>query len=237
MKYRCPYCKHEIEKLLESKCPHCGRFMTISNAPRNKAAAVESGEKHRIRHRTIERIKRSYERKQSELHGQLPPSLFRNPTFYFGVMLVFALAGILLFNAADSSAVRKEKSPFQRAMQHVDVLAEALGRYHFHVDSYPSMEQGLAALVRDPGESKWFGPYINLLRKDPWDTPFVYEPRNGGAPVILSCGPDKQRGTADDILPDPESFNPGTDWTNGWVSADKRLPGVTILQRDPAIGE
>jgi len=142
--------------------------------------------------------------------------------------------GILLFNAADKSSVRKKASPYQRGMRHVDVLAEALGRYHFHVGTYPSADQGLAALVRDPGEPKWLGPYINLLRNDPWNTPFVYEPQDGPPPIVLSCGPDRKRGTADDILPDPECFNPGTEWTNGWVSAEQRLIGVTVLPEDPA---
>jgi general secretion pathway protein G len=208
--------------------------MTVSNPLRDKAVAKAVGEKHRARHRKIERIQRSFERKKNELHGQLPPSLFKNPTFYFGVMVIFAMVGVLLFNAADKSLVRKKASPYQRGMQHVDVLAEALGRYHFHVGVYPSAEKGLAALVRDPGDPKWMGPYINLLRNDPWDTPFVYEPHEGTLPTVLSCGPDKKRGTADDILPDPESFDPGTEWTNGWVSAEQRLIGVTVLSEDPA---
>jgi len=233
MKYRCPYCRHELEKLLDPKCPYCGRFMTIKNALRDKATAAAAGEKHRARHRSIERIKRDYEQKKSELHGQLPPSLFRSPTFYLGVMVVFALVGVLLFSAADKSVENKKKSLHQRAMQHVDVLAEALGRYHFHAGVYPSDEQGLAALVRDPDVAKWNGPYINLLRKDPWNTEFIYEVNQGGVPTVFSCGPDKQRGTADDIMPDPECFNPGTEWTNGWVSAAERLPGVIILSEDP----
>jgi hypothetical protein len=120
------------------------------------------------------------------------------------------------------------------AMLHVDVLAEALGRYHFHVGRYPTAEQGLAALVRDPGERKWLGPYINHLRGDPWDTPFVYEPQAGTVPLVLSLGPDRLRGTGDDISPDPECFDPGTEWTNGWVSAEQRIPGVNILDIDPA---
>lgn len=233
IKYRCPYCKKEIQELLDPKCPHCGRVMAVSNAVRDKATAEAVGEKHRTRHRALERIRRNYEYQKKELHGQLPPSLFRSPTFYLGVIVVFVLVGALLFNAADASSVRKKDSPQQRAMRHVDVLAEALGRYHFHVGAYPTAEQGLAALVRDPGVAHWLGPYINLLRNDPWGTPFVYDPGAGGKPTVLSCGADKQRGTADDILPDPESFNPGTSWTNEWVSAQKRLIGVTILSEDP----
>ncbi len=233
MKYRCPYCKKIIEQLREAKCPHCGRFMSINVPALDKDTAAVLGDKHRVRHRSIERIHRQYERRKKELYGAVPPSMFRNPTFYFGVIVVLALVGALLFNAADRSMVKKKESPYQVAMRHVDVLAEALGRYRFHVGQYPAAEQGLAALVRDPGEAGWGGPYINLLRGDPWHTPFIYEPRAGKFPVLLSLGPDKQRGTGDDILPDPERFDPGTEWTNGWVSADKRMPGVVILDSDP----
>lgn len=208
--------------------------MNLGHAIRDKATAEAVGEKHRARHRAIERIRRNHERQKQALAGQLSPSLFRSPTFYLGVMVVFVLVGVLLFNAADKSSVRQEESPNQRAMRHVDVLAEALGRYHFHVGTYPAAEQGLAALVRDPGAPHWLGPYINLLRNDPWDTPFVYELSADKTPTVLSCGADKQRGTADDIRPDPASFNPGTSWTNGWVSAEERLIGVTVLPEDPA---
>ncbi|MFA7173767.1 MAG: type II secretion system protein GspG [Kiritimatiellia bacterium] len=229
IKYRCPYCKQAIQELLDPKCPHCGRVMALRNAIRDKATAKAVGEKHRARHRALERIRRNHEHQKQALYGQLPPSLFRSPTFYMGVMVVFVLVGVLLFNAADKSSVRQKESPHQRAMRHVDVLAEALGRYHFHVGAYPTADQGLAALVRDPGVPRWLGPYINLLRNDPWDTPFVYEPGEGQTPIVLSCGADKQRGTADDILPDPASFNPGSSWTNEWVSAEERLIGVTVL--------
>ena len=233
MKYRCPYCKEIIEELREAKCPHCGRYMSINVPEVDKETAAALGEKHRVRHRTLERIHRKYERKKKELHGAFSPSMFRNPTFYFGVIVVLALVGSLLFRAADKSIVKKKESPYQVAMRHVDVLAEALGRYRFHVGQFPSSEQGLAALVRDPGEPKWVGPYINQLRGDPWNTPFVYEPQKGKVPVLLSLGPDKKRGTNDDILPDPERFDPGTEWTNGWVTAEKRIPGVVILDSDP----
>ena len=233
MKYRCPYCKEIIEELRDAKCPHCERYMSINVAEVDKETAAALGEKHRVRHRALERLHRKYERKEKELYGVFSPSMFRNPTFYFGVIVVLALVGSLLFKAADKSNVKKKKSPYQMAMIHVDVLAEALGRYRFHVGSFPTEEQGLAALVRDPGESKWIGPYINQLRGDPWGTPFVYESQNGKQPLLLSLGPDKKRGSNDDIFPDPERFDPGTEWTNGWVSAEKRISGVIILDEDP----
>lgn len=191
-------------------------------------------ERRRASRRAIERISREYEQKKAELQGVLPPTLFRNPKFYFGAIAIFVVLGGLLFNATDHSVRSIRLTPEMRAVRNLDVLAEALGRYRFHTGGFPTREQGLAALVRDPQVPKWDGPYISFLRDDPWETPFVYEPGTNALPVLFSCGPDKKAGTGDDLAPDPARYEPGTAWTNGWVSADKRLPGVRILRSESA---
>ncbi len=226
MAYRCPYCKHSLGPLPTPRCPGCGKVMVVPKMRESSPRAA--------RRRAIENIRRECERQKAELQAVLSPHMLRNPKFYFGVVVVLAVLGVSVFNAADRAVQRREEPPALRAMRHVDVLAEALGRYRFHTGAFPDAAQGLAALVRDPHVPNWDGPYINLLRKDPWETPFVYAPSpTNGLPVLFSCGPDCLPGTADDIRPDPARFEPGTAWTNGWVSADKRLPGVTVLNRLP----
>lgn len=184
------------------------------------------------RKRKIRQIQREAEQKKALLQV-LSPSFWRNPKFYFAV--IFFLAGIAaaIFKATDRAVARREaESPVLRADRHVNVLAEALGRYHFHTGQYPTADQGLAALVRDPKSVPgWDGPYINQLRRDPWGTRYRYSPPGeaGALPRVCSCGPDRIEGTADDIIPIPERFDPGTEWTNGWVSADQRMPGVWVL--------
>jgi len=190
------------------------------------------------KHRKIDAIWRETEMKKSELHGTITPSMFRNPKFYFALMFIMALLGYGLFSATDKAVVRKIVSPEMRTWRNLNVLAEALGRYHFHLGRYPSAYQGgLGALVRVPGpvaDPKWNGPYISLLCKDEWGMPFVYEmpKKKGEFPILFSCGPDRKPNTADDILPDPCKFDPGTEWTNGWVSAEQRIPGVVILENE-----
>jgi general secretion pathway protein G len=190
------------------------------------------------RRRKIDNIWRECEQKKSELRGVVAPGVWRSPKLYIGVIVGLAVVGGAVFKATDAAVQRNVEPPPLRAMRHVDVLAEALGRYRFHVGSYPSSEQGLPALVRDPLVPKWDGPYINQLRKDPWGVPYVYAPPPDGAvhPLLLSCGPDKTRGTSDDIRPDAARFDPGTAWTNGWVSARERLPGVTVLPSQKPAG-
>jgi type II secretion system protein G len=189
----------------------------------------------RLKRRAISRITREYEQKRAALGTPVPPTLFRNPKFYFAAVAGFALLGVSLFTATDKAVRRLEVTPHMRAIRNLDVLAEALGRYRFHTGAFPGAAQGLAALVRDPAVPKWDGPYINFLRNDPWGTPFVYAPPAGnGLPTLFSCGTDRSPHTPDDLFPDPARFDPGTAWTNGWVSAAQRLPGVTILPPSPA---
>jgi len=186
------------------------------------------------RQRAIENIWRDNEQKKTELHGTFSPKTLRNPMFYLGLVFFLALIGVALINKTDSTVGRKQVSPELLTLRNVEVLAEALGRYRFHTGAYPTLQQGLGALVRNPKPPVlgWDGPYINQLPGDFWGTPFVYVPpqEEGGLPTLFSCGIDRLPGTPDDLKPDPASFDPGIDWTNGWTRAADRLPGVNILK-------
>lgn len=229
MKFICPYCKKLIERELLPHCPECGKVMVVPK--------MREPSKRRTRIRKIDAIWYENEQKKAELHGALPTSMFRNPKFYFGMMIIMAVIALSLFQATDKAVERKTVSAEMRTFKNLDVLAQAIGRYHFHVGRYPNPRYGgLAALVRDPGEKtaeNWQGPYISLLCKDAWGVPFIYEPpkTDGEMPMLFSCGPDKLPNTADDLKPDPVRFDPGTDWTNGWVAAEERIPGVKIIRR------
>jgi type II secretion system protein G len=226
MRYRCPYCGHNFDERPASRCPACDKVMRVP--PRSDPV------RWRLKRRAISRIMREYEQKRAALGNPVPPTLFRNPKFYFAAIVVFVFLGILLSNTTDKAVRRMEVTPHMRAIRNLDVLAEALGRYHFHTGSFPDAVPGLAALVRDPAVPKWDGPYIRFLRNDPWNTPFVYAPPAGnGLPTLFSCGEDRIPHTPDDLFPDPARFDPGTAWTNGWVSAEQRLPGVTVLPSFP----
>ena len=117
-----------------------------------------------------------------------------------------------------------------RAENSVSSLAEALGRFKFHCGAYPTVEEGLAALANKYStHAGWIGPYIEKINPDPWKRPYVYEPTND-PPVVLSMGPDGVRGTADDIVPDDETFSKpfrDTTWTNDWVPFSRR--GIVVV--------
>jgi general secretion pathway protein G len=69
------------------------------------------------------------------------------------------------------------------------------------VGRYPTAAEGLAALQVEPsGIAGWRGPYLKRPPIDPWATPYAYVPPSGTSPPhIVSAGPDRQAGTADDI--------------------------------------
>jgi len=225
---RCPYCQHLVEGEPQPICPACGKVRVVPK--------MREPNPRLARQRVIENIWRENEQKKATLQGTLTPSTFRNPKLYFGLMLFMGIAGLILFSATDKAVERKHISPEQRTRNNLDVLAEALGRYRFHTGAYPTLRQGgLAALVREPAFEQapnWDGPYISHLAKDAWNSPFFYVPPADGneLPDLFSSGPDQQPNTPDDLRPDPSCFDPGTDWTNGWVRAHDRLPGVTVGQ-------
>jgi general secretion pathway protein G len=48
--------------------------------------------------------------------------------------------------------------------------------YRLDIGSYPTTEEGLAALMKPPAgkEAKWRGPYVEQSPVDPWNKPYQY---------------------------------------------------------------
>lgn len=77
-------------------------------------------------------------------------------------------------------------------------LDDALKRYRFDCNQFPSTEVGLKGLVDNPaGCAKWKGPYIEWgidITKDAWGRPFIYQFIDEGSAVITSYGADGKPG-------------------------------------------
>jgi general secretion pathway protein G len=70
----------------------------------------------------------------------------------------------------------------------------ALTAYHMDTSYYPSSEEGLDALRRDPGRTGWDGPYLlQDVPLDPWGHPYRYfcPDEHGPVPGIVSDGPPR----------------------------------------------
>ena len=76
--------------------------------------------------------------------------------------------------------MRLGRLPRGAAKATIAELESALERFYIHMDRHPSTEEGLRVLVDAPAgeDKKWRGPYIKMLRPDPWGNPYQY--RNPG---------------------------------------------------------
>lgn len=77
-------------------------------------------------------------------------------------------------------------------------IVTALDAYARDCGQYPTAEQGLKALVTNPGVSGWNGPYIRPLPLDGWQREFRYDGAKA-YPKVRSAGQDRKFDTADDI--------------------------------------
>ncbi len=71
----------------------------------------------------------------------------------------------------------------------------ALQMYYADTGHYPTAEQGLNALLQNPGgEDKWKGPYLHnesMIRPDPWGHGYKYvEPGPNGEDFFISSEGD-----------------------------------------------
>ncbi len=118
------------------------------------------------------------------------------------LMLVIIIIGILAGVVLPRFAGQAEKAKVKASAQQIKVFSTALDMYEVEVGEYPSDDQGLEALVSDPGVDNWDGPYLQKgVPMDPWNNPYQYTTNSNHNQDydIWSFGPDKQDGTDDDI--------------------------------------
>jgi general secretion pathway protein G len=92
------------------------------------------------------------------------------------IMVVVVILGILAATIIPQFMTSTQDAKVSTAKSTVSELESALARFYVHMDRYPTAEEGLNVLVEAPtgDDKKWRGPYINRLRKDPWENPYQY---------------------------------------------------------------
>jgi general secretion pathway protein G len=117
------------------------------------------------------------------------------------IIVVVLIIGILASMVAVNVLPAAPKARIAAAKADVQSIASALETYRLDNFSYPSTEQGLAALISKPGGQpeapNWQdGGYLrDGMPKDPWGRPYLYlNPGQRGAIDVYSLGRDGKAG-------------------------------------------
>ena len=117
------------------------------------------------------------------------------------IMVVVVIIGILAALIAPNVIGNVGKAQIERVKADVKSLGTTLEMYNLDNFTFPSTEQGLAALVSKPGGQpeapNWrSGGYLSGgLPKDPWGTPYQYlQPGQHGTFDVYSLGADRRAG-------------------------------------------
>lgn len=119
------------------------------------------------------------------------------------VLVILAmLAGVVVANFAGEDYKAAQKI----VQSDFNTVEGSLKRYRLDVKSYPSTNDGLQALVSNPGKDNWGGPYLEEVPSDPWGNDYDYE-QTGSSFRIISYGVDGEAGGEEenaDIFSDAE---------------------------------
>lgn len=113
------------------------------------------------------------------------------------IMIVIAIIAGLMAVLGTSANSYLQKSRVENAKIQMKEIGKQLEGYNLSCNSYPTTDQGLNALVTNPGPEacpNWGpDPYMKKEPKDPWNKPFLYE-SDGSTYVIKSLGRDRKEG-------------------------------------------
>ncbi len=186
MRVRCPFCRHVFEPGRKPLCPGCGRTVLMPGfyggaSGRVPDAATLVGARH------------------GGPASPRPLLLSRRVIILVGLVLL-ALAALPVLQRSRGPAELSEAYRHQLARENMAVLRLALRQFHRDCGRFPRTDEGLAALLVNPGLEGWRGPYIFELKPDPWQRAFIYACEGEVEFILRSAGPDGVPGTGVDII-------------------------------------
>ena len=115
------------------------------------------------------------------------------------LIVVLVILGLLMTLVLPRFLGRADIARVDVANTQIKMLRGALQTYRLDVGTYPTTDQGLAALMSAPSDvaEYWRGPYLqDELPEDPWRNPYQYEApvENLQGFVLYSFGADGVRG-------------------------------------------
>lgn len=115
------------------------------------------------------------------------------------IMIVIAIIGGLMAVVGNKFMNARSNASVKQARIQIKQLESKLDQYYTDCNTYPTTDQGLQALLENPGADtcpNWGpSPYINKMNEvnDPFGKQLVYE-SDGAEYKIISLGADKKEG-------------------------------------------
>ena len=113
------------------------------------------------------------------------------------LLIVMIIMGMLASLVGPKMFGKLGMAKSKTALSQIDMLSAALDSYRLDINSYPTNEQGLQVLRKDPGNVKnWIGPYVEKdIPLDPWGNAYIYKiPGDHGEYDLYSHGADNKSG-------------------------------------------
>jgi len=115
------------------------------------------------------------------------------------LLVVLAILGLLVAVATPQVLKYLSKAKEDTARIEINNLSTALDLYLVDVGHYPAQQEGLQALVTNPGTTAWHGPYLKSkgVPLDPWGQPYQYRiPGQNGDYDLYTLGSKGTNGVA-----------------------------------------
>jgi general secretion pathway protein G len=110
------------------------------------------------------------------------------------LLVVLAILGLLIGLVGPRFLGQLGSAKSKTASVQISDLVKGLELYKLDTGRFPTTEEGLDALMKQPGNTTgWNGPYLkgSVVPPDPWGRPYKYTaPVGGGEPEIISFGAD-----------------------------------------------
>lgn len=117
------------------------------------------------------------------------------------LLVVLAIIGLLAGLVGPKVLNQLGGAKSKTALVQIRDFESAVEVYMLDTGQFPTSEQGLEALVSDPGVSGWNGPYLrrNEIPEDPWNNTYEYRyPGEHADFDIYSYGADGRPGGEDE---------------------------------------
>jgi general secretion pathway protein G len=115
------------------------------------------------------------------------------------VMIVIVILGLLASLVVPNLIGQSEQAKQKLVCVQMKSLKNALDSFKIQEGTYPTTEEGLKALIKNPNPEKYKnypkGGFLgsSKLPKDPWGGDYIYINQNGNIDII-SLGADKKEG-------------------------------------------